>query len=52
MNLTVLLIILLVVILFGFSGYGYRSEWPTHYYGGTSAIGILLVLLLVFLLLR
>ena len=48
--LMLVVIVLLVVLLFG--GYGYRSGWHTSpYYGpGFGIVGILVVVLLVLLL--
>lgn len=47
---TILIIILIIVLLGGFSGIGGRPFYGTGYYGG-GALGLVLVVLLILVLL-
>jgi hypothetical protein len=45
--LTLLIALIVLLILFGGLGYGYRDRWGGYYTGGTSPLGLIVVVLLV-----
>lgn len=47
----VVLVVLVILILFGGIGWGYRGDYGPAYYGGGGLIGLLLVVLLIMALL-
>lgn len=49
--LTLLTILIVLFLLFGGIGYGYRDSWGSYYTGGTSLLGILVVIFVILLLL-
>ena len=49
--LTLLIILIVLFLLFGGVGYGYRDRWGSYYTGGTSLLGILVVIFVILLLL-
>lgn len=49
--LTLLIILIVLFLLFGGIGYGYRDSWGSYYTGGTSLLGILVVIFVILLLL-
>ena len=49
--LTVLVILIVLLVLFGGIGYGYRDRWGGYYAAGTSLLGLLLVIFFGLLLL-
>jgi hypothetical protein len=49
LGLRIVLVVLL--LLFGGIGYGYRGSWGNYYSGGTGLLGALVVIFLVLLLL-
>jgi hypothetical protein len=48
--LTLLIILIVLFLLFGGIGYGYRDSWGGYYTGGTSLLGLLLVVFVILLL--
>ena len=48
--LTLLLILVVLFLLFGGIGYGYRDRWGGYYTGGTSLLGLLVLIFLLLLL--
>jgi hypothetical protein len=48
--LTLLIILIVLFLLFGGVGYGYRDSWGGYYTGGTSLLGLLLVIFVLLLL--
>jgi hypothetical protein len=49
--LTLLIALIVLLVLFGGIGYGYRDRWGGYYTGGTGIIGLLVIILLVLWLL-
>lgn len=49
--LTLLIVLVVLFLLFGGVGYGYRDRWGSYYTGGTSLLGLLVVILIVLYLL-
>ena len=49
--LWLLIVLLVLLLLFGGVGYGYRSSWGNYYTGGTGLLGTLVLIFLVLLLL-
>jgi hypothetical protein len=47
----ILLALIVLLLLFGGIGYGYRSSWGNYYGGGLGLIGLLVVIVLVLWLL-
>jgi hypothetical protein len=45
--LTLLIALIVLLVLFGGVGYGYRDRWGGYYTGGTSLLGLIVVVLLV-----
>jgi Protein of unknown function (DUF3309) len=48
--LTLLIVLIVLFLLFGGVGYGYRDRWGGYYTGGTGLLGLLVVIFLVLLL--
>ena len=49
--LNLLIILIVLFVLFGGVGYGYRDRWGTYYTGGTGILGALVVIFVILLLL-
>jgi hypothetical protein len=49
--LTLLIILVVLFLLFGGVGYGYRDRWGSYYSGGTGILGALVVIFIILLLL-
>ncbi len=49
--LWLLIVLVVLLLLFGGIGYGYRNTWGGYYTGGTGLLGALVVIFLVLLLL-
>ena len=49
--LWLLIVLVVLLLLFGGVGYGYRSSWGNYYTGGTGLLGALVLIFLVLLLL-
>jgi hypothetical protein len=49
--LWLLIVLVVLLLLFGGVGYGYRDSWGGAYTGGTGILGALVVIFLVLLLL-
>jgi hypothetical protein len=49
--LTLLIILIVLFLLFGGIGYGYRDRWGGYYTGGTSLLGVLVLLFIILVLL-
>lgn len=49
--LWLLIVLVVLLLLFGGIGYGYRDSWGGYYSGGTGVLGLLVVIFLVLLLL-
>jgi hypothetical protein len=49
--LGLLIVLIVVLLLFGGLGYGYRDRWGGYYTGGTGLLGGLVLLLLILFLL-
>lgn len=49
--LWLLIVLVVLLLLFGGIGYGYRGSWGNYYSGGTGLLGALVVIFLVLLLL-
>lgn len=49
--LWLLIVLVVLLLLFGGIGYGYRDSWGGMYTGGTGLLGLLVVIFLVLLLL-
>jgi len=49
--LTLLIVLLIVFLLFGGFGYGRRASLGNYYTGGTSLLGLLVVIFIVLVLL-
>lgn len=49
--LWLLIVLVVLLLLFGGIGYGYRNTWGGYYSGGTGLLGALVVIFLVLLLL-
>jgi len=49
--LWLLIVLVVLLLLFGGIGYGYRGSWGKYYSGGTGLLGALVVIFLVLLLL-
>jgi hypothetical protein len=47
----ILLALIVLLLLFGGIGYGYRGSWGGYYTGGLGVIGLLVVIVLVLWLL-
>jgi len=47
----ILIALIVLLLLFGGIGYGYRSSWGNYYGGGLGLLGTLLVIVLVLWLL-
>jgi Protein of unknown function (DUF3309) len=45
--LGVLIVLIVLLLVFGGAGYGYRSSWGNYYPGGLGVLGTLVVILLV-----
>jgi hypothetical protein len=45
--LTLLIAAIVLLVLFGGLGYGYRDRWGGYYTGGTGLLGLIVVVLLV-----
>ena len=45
--LTLLIVLVVLFLLFGGVGYGYRDRWGSAYTGGTGLLGLLVIILLV-----
>ena len=48
--LTLLIVLIVLFLLFGGVGYGYRDRWGSYYTGGTSLLGLLVVIFVILLL--
>ena len=48
--LTLLIILVVLFLLFGGIGYGYRDRWGGYYTGGTGLLGLLVVIFIILLL--
>ena len=48
--LTLLIVLIVALLLFGGLGYGYRDRWGGYYTGGTGLLGLLVVIFLVLVL--
>lgn len=48
--LWLLIVLVVLLLLFGGVGYGYRDSWGGYYTGGTGLLGALVVIFLVLLL--
>jgi hypothetical protein len=49
--LWLLIVLIAILVLFGGFGYSRRDAWGNYYTGGTSLLGLLVVIFLVLLLL-
>jgi hypothetical protein len=49
--LTLLVILVVLFLLFGGVGYGYRDRMGSYYGGGTSLLGLLVVIFIVLVML-
>jgi hypothetical protein len=49
--LTLLIVLVVLFLLFGGIGYGYRDRWGGYYTGGTGLLGLLVVIFIILLLL-
>jgi hypothetical protein len=49
--LWLLIVLVVLLLLFGGIGYGYRDSWGGYYSGGTGLLGSLILIFLVLLLL-
>jgi hypothetical protein len=49
--LTLLIVLVVLFLLFGGVGYGYRDRWGGYYTGGTGLLGLLVVIFIILLLL-
>jgi hypothetical protein len=43
----ILIAVLVLLLLFGGVGYGYRDRWGGYYGGGTGLIGLILIVLFI-----
>jgi hypothetical protein len=48
--LTLLIVLVVIFLLFGGVGYGYRDRIGSYYTGGTGLLGLLLIIFLILLL--
>jgi Protein of unknown function (DUF3309) len=46
-----LIVLIVILLLFGGVGYGYRDRWGKYYTSGTGLLGLLVVILLILYLL-
>jgi hypothetical protein len=42
-----LIVIVVLLLLFGGVGYGYRDAWGNYYGGGVSLIGLILIIIFI-----
>jgi flagellar basal body-associated protein FliL len=49
--LWLLIAVVVILLLFGGVGYGYRDQWGGYYGGGVGLIGLILIILIVLFLL-
>jgi hypothetical protein len=49
--LTLLIVLVVLFLLFGGVGYGYRDRWGGYYSGGTGLLGLLVVIVIILYLL-
>jgi hypothetical protein len=49
--LQLLIVLIVILVLFGGVGYGYRDRWGGYYTGGSGLLGLLIVILLILYLL-
>ncbi|HYX12521.1 MAG TPA: DUF3309 family protein [Candidatus Acidoferrum sp.] len=49
--LWLLIVLIVILLLFGGFGYGYRDRWGGYYTGGTGVLGAVVIIFLVLVLL-